>query len=1205
MEQSVKAKPSPHSDGFHFAKGNPWLLRAARAARSSAGRRGFALVITLALLVLVTLIAVGLLSLSAVSLRTAADSAAQQEAMANARLALLLAIGDLQRGAGPDQRITAPGALVDPKAPRALTGAWRSHQASSKSLSVDAKAQFDRWLISHPSRTAIENGEAIPPVTGWTVELIGPGSLGPDAGASDRLAASMIGVHGGGFAYAVLDESCKARIDLAPRPGPYGEIGLQAHLGEARRFGIEAITPLGQGGFAWWQESGQDRLISLATGRLLPAATRVKEFGNDVTVWSRGLLTDTARGGLRGDLSAMFEGTMPAPYAAGRVYTDQEAATAPSNPYWRLLRDYSSAYKKALRSADGTYKVTANVPSGYQPYSTASGTVVPTPGAVTGYPLMPVVTKLEMVFSLFALNAYDHWGGFTEGWYIGEDFTASNSRRTHADDAFEQQFKTGSIFKYKGDVKRRYMLMMMYSPIITVYNPFNVPIEFDALKVGFEDLPIGFSPRINGVAQLSKMAHFNQLYFQNESAQAKAKRFELVLRSNFSSAGTAAPLVIPPGETIVFGNSADPNKNFWQVADFYSIGADSSATIGIDVIPGWSEGVGYVIDWLAPRTLLSGNASMWGIVALRRDDMIDMEFGPLAATDGKTNLTATVDLVRGANNFPAGVINMEYGSQQNLTKVLTDQVQGGLQFPQRLARPRNTMELYEFQDAPLKNYKRTLPFALFSFRNKATVDSGTATRPGVSHPPTQLITNMKLATEDPAIHAFETRLAPFEDPRFNNERGIQIDAKNRGYGFTGHSLASGVRACPLYELPLLPPQSIAQLRHAQLASSGHLPGFTYSVGESWAHPMIPADKVTVPAGSRGYALIDHTWLANNELWDSWFYSTLCSHQGAAFTGTTATPMSKVLSNFLDGSRPLLNSRLSPQIPTGADPAKLATAFGNDPGFFRKSAGYLWVEGPFNVNSVSKEAWKAVLSSLNKCEVPTDDRLAGSSTGTETEVRSPLPRQRRPAGPPVTTLSAREQRWRGYRTLGEDEIERLAQAIVEVVKERGPFLSLADFVNRRPGRDIQQALRGALQEAIDRSGVNNIFSANPINPDRDCRDIPLAEVQADGFAFPEALAGKNSQGAPSFLSQGDILSALGTTVAVRGDTFRIRAYGESRNGNRVAARAWCEAIVQRTHGFEDPADAPETTIDKLTKPANKLFGRHFAIIAFRWLSPEEL
>jgi hypothetical protein len=1177
-----------------------------RSARSS-GRQGFALVITLSLMILLVLLAVGMLSLSAISLRSMAAATGQQEARANARLALQLAIGDLQRETGPDQRITAPGSIVDPNAPRALTGVWRSYQATSKLPSADPKMQFGRWLISHPSQAALQDGNAIPPTTGKTAELIGAGSLGPDAVASDRLAASIIPTARGGYAYAVLDESMKARIDLAPRPSPYGEIGKQAHLGEARRFGIEAITPIGQDGFAWWKESGQDRLISLPTGQLLPGATRVKEFSNDLTVWSRGLLTDTARGGLRGDLSVLCEGTLPAPYATGRVYTDLEAATAPANPTWQLLQDYSSAYKKVLRAADGTYKIAAKEPSGNVPYSntvTSTGTtVVPTPGAVSGYPMMPVVTKLEMVFSLFTLNAYDHWGGYTEKWYIGEDFTASSSRRTHDDATFETQFKKGTIFRYKGDVKRRYQLMMMYSPIVTVYNPFNVPIEFDALKVGFDDLPIGFLPRINNVAQLTKMAHFNQLYFQNESLAAKAKRFELVLRSNFSSAGTPAPLVIPPGETIVLGNSADPNKDFWQVADFYSIGDQTSATIGIDVIPGWSEGIGYVVDWLAPRTLLSATASMWGIVALRREDMVDMEFGPLASTNGKANLTATVDLVRGANSYPGGVINMEYGSQLNLTKVLTDQVQTGLVFPQRLARPRNTMELYEFQDSKLKDYKRTLPFAMFSFRNKATVDSGTATRPGVSHPPSQLITNMKLATENPAIHAFETRLVPFEDPRFNNERGIQIDAKNRGYGFTGHSLANGVRAFPLYELPLLPPQSIAQLRHAQLASSGHLPGFTYTAGESWAHPMIPRDKVTVPTGTQGYPLIDHAWLANNELWDSWFYSTLCSYQGPAFTGTTAAPMSGVLYNFFTGSRPLINSRLSPHVPAGTDPAQLVATLGTDPAFFRKSASYLWVEGPFNVNSVSKNAWKAVLTSLNKCDVPTEDRLAGSGPATAAEVQNPFLRQRRPVGPSVTALSTREQRWRGFRTLGEDEIERLAQAIVDVVKERGPFLSLADFVNRRPGSDTQRALRGALQEAIDRSGVNDIFSATVNNPDRDCRDIPLAEVQADGFAFPEAIAGKNAQGAPSFLTQGDILSALGTTVAVRGDTFRIRAYGESTNGNQIT-RAWCEAVVQRTHDFVDPANAPETAIGQ-QNTVNKAFGRRFNVVAFRWLSPAEL
>lgn len=185
-------------------------------------------------------------------------------------------------------------------------------------------------------------------------------------------------------------------------------------------------------------------------------------------------------------------------------------------------------------------------------------------------------------------------------------------------------------------------------------------------------------------------------------------------------------------------------------------------------------------------------------------------------------------------------------------------------------------------------------------------------------------------------------------------------------------------------------------------------------------------------------------------------------------------------------------------------------------------------------------------------------------------------------------------------MSDSEIEKLAKAVVVEVKSRGPFLSMADFVNRRPNSsDAGHMALGALQTAIDKSGINNRFTED---------ERELLESDVPGLAGNKTLndepTAARAIGSAGYLSQAALLSSLGSQITVRGDTFVIRAYGDQRDKTgKVLAKSWCEAVVQRLPEYMDPTNTPEAS-DKLTA-ANSTFGRKFEIISFRWLNSGEI
>jgi len=140
-------------------------------------------------MILLTVIAVGLLTLSSVSLRTSSQGDSMQAARANARVALMLAIGDLQKQLGPDTRISAtadqltasnPAESSTPKTQRQWAGAYKSWPVTLPNAARPAP-EFLQWFVSgDPTKVNTKNYAATAASTNAkdSVEIVTANSVG-------------------------------------------------------------------------------------------------------------------------------------------------------------------------------------------------------------------------------------------------------------------------------------------------------------------------------------------------------------------------------------------------------------------------------------------------------------------------------------------------------------------------------------------------------------------------------------------------------------------------------------------------------------------------------------------------------------------------------------------------------------------------------------------------------------------------------------------------------------------------------------------------------------------------------------------------------------------------------------------------------------------------------------------------------------------
>jgi len=485
------------------------------------------------------------------------------------------------------------------------------------------------------------------------------------------------------------------------------------------------------------------------------------------------------------------------------------------------------------------------------------------------------------------------------------------------------------------------------------------------------------------------------------------------------------------------------------------------------------------------------------------------------------------------------------------------------------------------------------------------------------------------------------------------EAPVQTTATGSSYWGGGYTPESGTTHIIQQEIPIVPPMSIAALSHARLGGwsisdqlemsyanmgttnstrkrnmtravgfGGLRPHTLQAIGNSYAHPQIPAGQ-TYTTVSRTYntgdgafneTFADHSYLANKAIWDEFFFSSITPQRSQVevfeSSGLEAVDVAK---NLFFQSTPVPNRRIKPYMANMTE-SKLTDLFAekdsfND-GLADKIAAHLMVEGPFNINSTSVEAWKIFFSSLKAKPVAYLDG-AGALNGNDPSVATghtgtPIGQVGLAGGPPFSGSPdnpSNPNQWTSWRELTDTEIDELAIAMVKQVKLRGPFLSLSEFVNRRlDAANPELAVKGALQSALDDPAVsiNGAFRAAE-------RKFSNTELASMSPAFPLAAEGPIAYGSSAYIDQADILRGYAEQITPRGDTFVIRTYGDSLDAKgNVVARAWCEAVVQRTPEYVDTTNEPQLkAADPLLTTANKTFGRKLKLISFRWLNPTEV
>ncbi len=1140
------------------------------------GRPGFALVVTLSLMILLTIVAVGMLSLGSISLRASSQTLHVAAARSNARMALALAIGEIQKLSGPDTRITARADLLDENNPL-VTGVWKSWEGTDHETSGSAagrpvspgnyRSRKDERFLGWLTSASITKGSGIPDtkLAAGMVTLLGAKAVGTGDGR-DKLQIhlrpeTITGGNSGRFAWWVSGENQKARV---PKPvEPTGDsasrwaVNLKSHaVADPGAFRMEKLLD---------DPSPSEKAVSLGQADLIATRDKLpvsREFHHDLSACSTGLLVNTATGGWKKDLSLLTEnwakaGTSnlplfrltPSTNSIGNFPSGGSPVAAKSMIYpwasyrgntgmmpiyqhgavssWENLKDYILAYRdKGI-----------NIPS------SGNGKISAVSTAIDGdaftflhrVRVLPIIARVQWVFS--------HWA-----------------------------VKSGENYEPR----------LLLTPVVTMWNPYNVEMSFSNVPLLFKiarPLPVALKYTIGGgaVATYSSLISGSTNY---TTALSSAMELNYEISSPFTLKPGETRLFSPPATPAAAGTTLQLQQGYRGKGGHYftlkdangvslfaggtTIKADAKFDTVYDDSPGGTsgyKGVGVFLD------MIYNNARHLAYRMIYTQKVAEEVYKPqagLGASEPLSKITAN----------PAPFLTTIFGA--------------------RMASSTHIAAKGFVQSSPLVNYT--------AMGGKDVAEITIARHyTGTNHP-----------VNSPFDFSFE-KVGGAGDSLLPNES----DNTGRGYIVTGFTKADGLSRCVISELPTRPVVSLMELQNWDLRYENPVPPFAFNlIGNSDVSPLIPSNAVVnkSDAGLSTNLQHDDSYCANHLLFDDWFFSSIAPDASGFGKGGT---VQKTYTDFVSGVSTLQNQAYRPlaedfaeaRFPSGA--SGLFTKHANKNDSWKTIASRLEVEGMFNVNSTSVTAWRALLGHAREQKIPYIRESGGWSVGLSGERDHAFSRfsvagdvESKEAGSSGAFPEAAE--FAGYRVFKEGMLDALAERIVRQVRLRGPFLSLSEFINRQlSSGDL--ALAGAVQTALNEiarsSSTNPYAGITSVNP-KLATATPPSSANAE-YQFAAAAEGSSTYGLPGWTRQADVLRPLAPILSARDDTFTIRAYGDARDAKgKTVASAVCEAVVRRTREFVDPGDAAES-FDPPKLDVNKIFGRRYELVSFRWVEKAEL